>query len=544
MRQIIRILLFAALAISFAFCSTTRHNTIPNDAPPPTYIYPPDNSTGQSRNPTFIWNHYRYADQGVNHYLIYLRSGPGDDAMILDEVAVYDSFYVCPLTLEEDTEYEWMIYAIDQHDDASIGLWWQFTTGSGFNNPPVAPFDPDPEDGSTGVFLIATLDWDCYDFDDDPLTYDLWFKDLYGDSTLVADGIAGPPFDPDDLEPDRRYYWKVVAHDDQGGSTPGPWWVFKTMTALNRPPVEPWVLFPDDDATTVPLDVALDWGCSDPEDDPITYDVAMGLAGGTLTVIGSDLAESSLEVTGLDPLTEYEWQVSATDDHYQTTPGPIWSFTTGDGSPQVFAAMRLWRNITYSSGVIRNDYIQARFDSVYAPDGPIYPLRPGAVSCNSFDLVWQSFSDQYAYSDYIAGYFLNPGGLYTFTVTAGDGVPDLTTFPIALQTCQPYITSPEPFATVSMDGFDLEWHTFCSGTIDITIMDLNADSTGVYIRTEDDGEYTFTSDDLAPISPMAYQLMIVLIREEKQYITAPGYDARSWVWSRTLSTQYVSLSAE
>jgi hypothetical protein len=90
-----------------------------------------------------------------------------------------------------------------------------------------------------------------------------------------------------------------------------------------------------------------------------------------------------------------------------------------------------------------------------------------------------------------------------------------------------------------MDGFDLEWHTFCSGTVDITIMDLNGDSTGVYITTEDDGFYRFEADVLASIPPTAYQLQIVLINENKKLISEYGYDPRSWVWARTLSTQIV-----
>jgi hypothetical protein len=139
----------------------------------------------------------------------------------------------------------------------------------------------------------------------------------------------------------------------------------------------------------------------------------------------------------------------------------------------------------------------------------------------------------------MAGYFLTPGQLSPFYVTGGGNVPALTTAPISLPVCAPYITSPTPFSYVSLDGFDLEWHTFCSGTIDITIMDLNADSTGVYITTEDDGFYTFTADDLSVIDPMVYQMMIVLIVEEKRSVTAVGYDPRSWIWARTLAKQFV-----
>ena len=544
MKRLIRngILVLLALTASCTlddFCAD-KEDTIDDDAPPPTYVYPPNHSTGQSRTPLLVWNAYPHAPTGVHHYELHLKSGFSDDDKILDDFPVYyDTFHAVTDTLDADTEYWWDVYVYDQYDDVSIGTKWYFTTGSGFNNPPVPPFDPDPADGSSSNALYADLHWDCYDPDGDDLSYDVWLNTIYTDSARIAAGVTGQTVDPGDLEPDRIYYWKVLAIDAPGDTTEGPWWRFKTRTASNKPPVEPFGPYPPDEATSVGLDVTLAWSCSDPEDDPVTYDVVMGPAGGSLVVVADDITESSFEVAGLDRLSEYEGNVLASDDHSHTTAGPLWSFTTGDGSSVVYASLVFGRSITYDGSVARNDYIFARFDSLYAPDGPINPLQPAAVSCNTFDLVWSDGLRQYSYTDYIAGYFLDPGTPYTYTVTAGDGVPALSTNPVTMPACQPYITSPAPFSTVSRNGFDLEWHTFCGGTIDITIMDLNADSTGVYITTENDGFYSFTAEDLSPIDPMAYQLQIVLIHENRQTITAPGYDPRSRVWARVLSTQIV-----
>lgn len=540
MKRIIRsgfLLIFTAFSLAFLVvsCTTSDESGLIHElGPAPTYVYPPNNGTAQSLTPTFIWNQYR--EKAWSYYKLTLVLSTSEHFI----ATIYDSIFTFPDTLDALTEYKWWVIVYASGTEYKAGPSWTFTTGTGYNNPPLAPYDPDPSDGSSSNPLYATLSWDCMDLDGDNLTYDVWIDTYDTDSALIASGITERTVDPGGLDPDRRYDWKVVAFDSHGDSTAGPWWAFKTVTASNKPPVEPWGPYPPDDATNVSLDVTLDWSCSDPESDPITYDVAMGPAGHTLTVIGSDLTESSFDVTGLDPLTEYEWNVLATDDHHQTTPGPIWSFTTGDGTASdVFAVLNLGRSITYDGTIRRNDYIFARFDSLYAPDGPINPLQPAAVSCNTFDLIWQEGTKEYAYTDYVAGYFLNPGTPYTFSVTEGDGVPALTTDPIVFPACQPYITSPAPFSYVSMSGFDLEWHTFCSGTIDITIMDLNADSTGVYITTEDDGFYAFTADDLSVIDPGAYQLMIVLIHENRNAITAVGYDPRSWVMARVLSTQIV-----
>lgn len=139
----------------------------------------------------------------------------------------------------------------------------------------------------------------------------------------------------------------------------------------------------------------------------------------------------------------------------------------------------------------------------------------------------------------MSGFFLHPGIEYVFDVDAGGGVPDLTES-IVFPTCECYITSPEPYTSVPRTGFDIEWQTTCGGMIDIVINDLNSeDSTGVYITTENDGSYTIKNTDLAPLDPSAYQLQIVLVKQDMHNILALGYDPRSWIWARILSSQIV-----
>ena len=492
-----------------------------------------------------MWHSSKSSDR--TSYRFYLYRGSvitGRD--IIFESSVSDTFLQFPDTLDaEYNEYAWMIVEFDPDDQENgcMGETWNFATGTGFNNPPLAPYDPDPEDGSSSNPLDITLSWDCYDPDGDDLTYDVWWQPSFSDSVLIGDDITAMTIDPGDLEPDKIYYWKIIASEPSGDSKAGPWWRFETIPASNRPPIEPWGAYPPDDATGVPLNMSLSWECSDPEDGPLTYDVFMGLAGGNLYQIGTELSDKFLEVSSLDPSTEYEWQVSATDDHLETTYGPIWAFTTGDGSQtDVYAELLLKRNITHTGAeIVRVDVITARFDSVYAPDGRIHPLQPAAVSCGTFDLVWDDYDKMFEYSDYMAGYFLTPGQTYSFTVTEGGNVPALTSHPIGFPVCAPYITSPAQFSEISLDGFDLEWHTFCSGTVDITILDMGGDSTGVYITTEDDGFYSFTADDLSVIDPMAYEIQVVLIVEQRQNITEVGYDPRSWVWARTLSPRFFSV---
>lgn len=170
--------------------------------------------------------------------------------------------------------------------------------------------------------------------------------------------------------------------------------------------------------------------------------------------------------------------------------------------------------------------MSARFDSVYAPDGPIYPLMPPAVKCEAV-----------------------PGAAYIFDLSEGGWVPALLTGPILFPECGPYITSPAPFTDVTLEGLELIWTGYdtypdCDRPVVIRIKDMSyIEWTDVYIETENDGAYTFTGADVSGIDPMAYQLIIVLIVENKRHLTyIHGYDPRSWISARVHATQWVNIS--
>ena len=97
------------------------------------------------------------------------------------------------------------------------------------NNPPNLPFSPHPSRGATGQDLDVDLSWSGGDLDGDGVTYDVFFE--AGDSTpdvLVSDDQAAISYDPGTLAPNMHYYWRIVAKDDRGATTPGPMWDFAT----------------------------------------------------------------------------------------------------------------------------------------------------------------------------------------------------------------------------------------------------------------------------------------------------------------------------
>jgi hypothetical protein len=133
-----------------------------------------------------------------------------------------------PGTLADSAKYYWKIIATDNHGASTTGPVWDFTTGSASNNPPNTPSSPSPANHATGVSINADLRWTGGDPDaGDTVAYDVYF----GTSTtppLVSDDQSGTTCDLGTLAYNTKYYWKIVATDNNGAFTSGGVWDFTT----------------------------------------------------------------------------------------------------------------------------------------------------------------------------------------------------------------------------------------------------------------------------------------------------------------------------
>jgi len=204
---------------------TTRANAPPHMPKNPE---PPDGATDVDVNATLSWKCTDPDDDDLTYDVYFGTNSSPPKVSSNRSENWYD-----PGTMNYNTQHYWRIKAWDSHNQSTSGRIWRFTTDSKHNNPPYKPSNPDPENGSIDVDIDADLSWTGGDPDPgDWIVYDVYLE--AEDPTpdiLVADDINETTFDPGLLEYETIYYWRVIAKDNHGASTPGTVWRFTTESA-------------------------------------------------------------------------------------------------------------------------------------------------------------------------------------------------------------------------------------------------------------------------------------------------------------------------
>jgi len=226
-----------------------------------------------------------------------------------------------PNTMNSHTKYYWQIVAWDDQGAQTKGEVWEFTTE---NNPPNAPSNPSPANGSVDVDINVILSWTCSDPDGDDVTYDVYFGDTNPPPKLVNNQSV-TTYSPENVEYSTTYYWRIVAWDEYGSSNSGPVWEFTTEVG-NQPPYEPSDPYPEDGATDVPVNTVLSWTGGDPDGDDVTYDVYFGDTNPPPKVVSNQSGTTYSPDMNYD--NTYYWKIVSWDEYGLSTSGSVWEFIT------------------------------------------------------------------------------------------------------------------------------------------------------------------------------------------------------------------------
>jgi hypothetical protein len=103
------------------------------------------------------------------------------------------------------------------------------------------------------------------------------------------------------------------------------------LLSRNDPPSVPELYYPVNGATEIPINVVFTWAGSDPNGDSLKYDLYLSNNKEDMTIIATDLIETSFSKT-LDYNKTYYWKVVAKDKKNSTN-SDIWFFSTENSIP-------------------------------------------------------------------------------------------------------------------------------------------------------------------------------------------------------------------
>ncbi len=299
---------------------TWRFSTRALNSPPtaPRLPIPADGASDRPVQLTLEWT-ATDIDYDPLTYDVYFGASPGPPLVAAGrEFADYT-----PAMLSFATTYHWRVVARDPHGHETSGPEWSFTTRPE-NYPPNLPTTPSPNAGATSVPVTAVLTWAGSDPDGDALTYDVYLG-ATNPPPLAAGGLTSASYAPA-LDYATQYFWRVVVRDVHGAERVGPVWSFTTRLE-NYPPLVPSAPSPSHNATNRAITTVLAWQCSDPDGEPVTYDVYFG-TGASPPLIASDVMLKSYSPGLLAYETQYRWRIVARDIRGAETSGPVWTFTT------------------------------------------------------------------------------------------------------------------------------------------------------------------------------------------------------------------------
>lgn len=183
---------------------------------------------------------------------------------------------------------------------------------------PLAPSNPSPANGSTGVSTSPSLTWTG---DPNATAYDVYFGTSNPPPAAIT--VTSASYSPGSLSSTTTYYWKVVSRNAVG-STSSTVWSFATQGV---PPSTPANLLPANGAGSVSTTPVLSWTASSGAS---SYDVYFGTS--STPALAGNTASTSYSPGTLAAGTTYYWQVVAKDSSGNTA-SATQSFTTAAPPP-------------------------------------------------------------------------------------------------------------------------------------------------------------------------------------------------------------------
>jgi hypothetical protein len=174
----------------------------------------------------------------------------------------------------------------------------------------------------TGAGQTITLSWEGTA--SSAISWNVYFG-TSSNPALVATGVTTNSYTVT-IQKGGVFYWGVATTDPNNESTASPVWSFD----VNSNPNVPTTPVPALNAVNVSCNPTIAWAASDPQSDPLTYDLYLGKTATPTGVAATGLTDTSFVVAAtLSPNSDYYWKVVAHDPYGGSSESPVWKFTTG-----------------------------------------------------------------------------------------------------------------------------------------------------------------------------------------------------------------------
>jgi uncharacterized protein (TIGR02145 family) len=166
---------------------------------------------------------------------------------------------------------------------------------------------------------------------------------------------------------------------------------------VNQPPFQPTNPSPANSAVNQWINSALSWNGSDPDEDPLTYDVYFGTSNPP-SIVSSGQSASTYNPGTMSFNTIYYWKIVVHDNHGNSTAGVVWTFTTQcqlppNAGPDQVNVLGVTTTLQGNTPTIGTGtwYISSGMGGIIAQPNNPASLFTG-IAGNSYILVWV-FSD-------------------------------------------------------------------------------------------------------------------------------------------------------
>jgi hypothetical protein len=368
---------------------------------------------------------------GADSYTVQVATDAGFTNIVINQAGISTSQYNITSGLSNNTQYFWRVSAANAGGTSPYSSVFSFTTVVAAPSSPVLSA---PANGSAGVSLTPTLDWNDVS---GASTYTVHVATDAGFSNVVINesGLTSSQYAvTSGLSNNTQYFWRVSAANAGGTSSYSSPFSFTTIVAA---PSAPALSTPSNGASGVPVTPTLDWndvsGAS-----TYTVQVATDAAFSNLVINQSGVASSQYVISSaLNNNTQYFWRVSATNAGGTSSYSSAFSFTTIIAAPSAptltspasnatgvaLAPLFDWNDVSGASSY----RIQISTDSTFAAtikDTSGVPASqyqlPGGLLSNNVKYYWRvNAANSGGTSPY--------SGLFSFTtIVSAPSAPSLT----------------------------------------------------------------------------------------------------------------------